>query len=170
METHMFAPFYDEWSRILILGTFPSVRSRETKFYYGHPQNRFWKVIAAVTGWSEPRTVEEKKRMLLQNHIAVWDVIRSCEIVGSSDSSIRNVTANPIGTVLEKSRITAVYANGSMAKKLYDKYSLAETGLPAVRLPSTSPANAAWTLDRLVEAWKTILEPVEVPVETCARI
>ena len=100
----------------------------------------------------------------------MWDVIRSCEIVGSSDSSIRNVTANPIGTVLEKSRITAVYANGSMAKKLYDKYSFAETGLPAVRLPSTSPANAAWTLDRLVEAWKTILDPVEVPVETCARI
>ena len=143
---HEFAPVYDGASRILILGTFPSVKSREQHFYYGHPQNRFW-----------PGTIPEKTRFLLENRIAVWDVIASCEIVGSSDSSIRSVKANDIAGLLQKSRISAVYANGSAAARLYRKYCLPSAGTEAVCLPSTSPANAAWSLQRLTEAWKVIL-------------
>ena len=154
---HEFAPVYDGASRILILGTFPSVRSREQHFYYGHPQNRFWKVLAALLKTETPGTIPEKTRFLLENGIAVWDVIASCEIVGSSDSSIRKVQANDIAGLLQNSRISAVYANGSAAARLYRKYCLPSAGTEAVCLPSTSPANAAWSLQRLTEAWKVIL-------------
>ncbi|HJA94513.1 MAG TPA: DNA-deoxyinosine glycosylase [Candidatus Eisenbergiella merdipullorum] len=156
---HEFGPVYDADSEILILGTFPSVKSREQHFYYGHPQNRFWKVIAALTRSEIPETIAEKKKMLLKNGIAVWDVVASCEITGSSDSSIRNVKANDIAGLLQKTHIRAVYANGGTAFRLYEKYCLQDTGLEAVRLPSTSPANAAWSLPRLVEAWQIILGP-----------
>ena len=159
---HEFPPVWDGNSKILILGTFPSVKSREQHFYYGHPQNRFWKVIAALTKNETPETMEEKKRLLLKSGIAVWDVIASCEIVGSSDSSIRNVKANDIAGLLKNSRIRAVYANGGTAYRLYQKFCFPDTGLEAVCLPSTSPANAAWTLPRLLEAWKIIL-PEEEP-------
>ncbi|HJC23579.1 MAG TPA: DNA-deoxyinosine glycosylase [Candidatus Eisenbergiella merdavium] len=155
---HEFPPVYDADSRILILGTFPSVKSREQHFYYGHPQNRFWQVIAALTGSGTPESIEEKKTMLLKNGIAVWDVIASCRITGSSDSSIRDVKANDIAGLLQKSRIRAVYANGTTAFRLYEKYCFPQTGLKAVCLPSTSPANAAWTLPKLLEAWKVILK------------
>lgn len=154
---HEFQPVWDENSRVLILGTFPSVKSREQHFYYGHPQNRFWKVTAALTKSEVPETIEEKKRLLLKNGIAVWDVIAACEITGSSDSSIRNVKANDIAGLLKKSRIRAVYANGGTAYRLYQKLCFPDTGLEAVSLPSTSPANAAWTLPKLLEAWKVIL-------------
>ena len=154
---HEFAPVYDGASRILILGTFPSVRSREQHFYYGHPQNRFWKVLAALLKTETPGTIPEKTRFLLENRIAVWDVIASCEIVGSSDSSIRKVQANDIAGLLQNSRISAVYANGSAAARLYRKYCLPSAGTEAVCLPSTSPANAAWSLPRLTEAWRVIL-------------
>ena len=157
-QTHEFAPVYDEHSRILILGTFPSVKSREQHFYYGHPQNRFWKVLASLTRWPQiPQTIEEKKQMLLQNGIAIWDVIQSCDIAGSSDSSIKNVVPSDIGSILKNSGIKRIYANGNMAKKLYEKYILPEIGVPIIGLPSTSPANAAYSLERLKESWKQIL-------------
>ena len=157
-QTHEFAPVYDEHSRILILGTFPSVKSREQHFYYGHPQNRFWKVLASLTQWPQiPQTIEEKKQMLLQNGIAIWDVIQSCDIAGSSDSSIKNVVPSDIGSILKNSGIKRIYANGNMAKKLYEKYILPETGVPIIGLPSTSPANAAYSLERLKKSWQQIL-------------
>lgn len=157
-QTHEFAPVYDEHSRILILGTFPSVKSREQRFYYRHPQNRFWKVLASLTRWPQiPQTIEEKKQMLLQNGIAIWDVIQSCDIAGSSDSSIKNVVPSDIGSILKDSGIKRIYANGNMAKKLYEKYILPEIGVPIIGLPSTSPANAAYSLERLKESWKQIL-------------
>lgn len=157
-QTHEFAPVYDEYSRILILGTFPSVKSREQHFYYGHPQNRFWKVLASLTQWPQiPQTIEEKKQMLLENRIAIWDVIQSCDIAGSSDSSIKNVVPSDIGSILKGSRIERIYANGATAKKLYERYILPETGVPIIGLPSTSPANAAYSLERLKESWQQIL-------------
>lgn len=156
--THTFAPVYDEKSRILILGTFPSVKSRETAFYYGHPQNRFWRVTAALTGNAVPETVEEKKQMLLENGIAIWDVIASCDIVGSSDSSIRNVTPNDIADIVRKSKITRIYANGGTAAKLYRRYAESQTGMEITVLPSTSPANAVFQMERLLEHWKVISE------------
>ena len=155
---HTIAPVYDENSRILILGSFPSVKSREQKFFYGHKQNRFWKVLAGILGCEVPQTIEEKKKMLLTHHIAVWDVIQSCDIKGSSDSSIKNVQPTDIGMILEKTNITRIYANGNKAGQLYKRYQFPVTGIEAMVLPSTSPANAAWSLERLCEAWHVILE------------
>lgn len=150
---HTFEPVCDKNSKILILGTFPSVKSRENNFYYGHPQNRFWKVIAGITGSSVPETIEEKKELLLENHIAIWDVIESCTITGSSDSSIKDVTVNDIGALIEDSHICAIYGNGAKACELYDRYVKEQTGIEIVKLPSTSPANAAFRLERLCEEW-----------------
>lgn len=154
--SHEFAPVFNERSRVLILGTFPSVKSREQNFYYGHPQNRFWKVMARLTGWEEPQMIEEKKMLLLENGIAIWDVIESCEIIGSSDSSIRNVVPADLNCILQNAEIQTIYANGGTAKKLYEKYSRENTGREIVGLPSTSPANAAYSLDRLMEFWGVI--------------
>ncbi|MCI8337172.1 MAG: DNA-deoxyinosine glycosylase [Lachnospiraceae bacterium] len=151
--THSFAPVFDERSRILILGSLPSVKSREEGFYYGHPRNRFWKVLAQITGEELPREIGEKKAMLLKHGIAIWDVIASCDIIGSSDSSIKNVEPVDIERVMENSRIERIYANGRTAGKLYRKYLQPITGMPAMELPSTSPANAAWNLERLVDEW-----------------
>lgn len=156
--SHEFAPVFDKNSKILILGTFPSVKSREQKFYYGHPQNRFWKVMARLTESEVPQTIEEKKALLLEHGIAIWDVIASCEIVGSSDSSIRNVVPADLNKVLSQCDIRAIYANGGTAKKLYEKYSLKVTGRGIIGLPSTSPANAAYTVDRLMEYWSVVKE------------
>ena len=150
---HTFLPVYDESSKVLILGSFPSVKSREQGFYYGHPQNRFWKVMAAVLKCEAPKTIEEKKKMLLANHIAIWDVIDSCDIIGSSDSSIKNVVPADIAGMLPKTSITRIFANGKTAGNLYKKFSEESTGLPAVVLPSTSPANAAVSLEKLIEVW-----------------
>lgn len=156
--THEFEPVYDQASKILILGTFPSVKSRENHFYYGHPQNRFWKVLARLTESETPGTIEEKKKLLLTHGIAVWDVIASCEIQGSSDSSIRNVVPADLTRILENADIRQIYANGGTAKKLYDKYSKGKTGRDIIGLPSSSPANAAWSLDKLVERWGEIIQ------------
>lgn len=153
---HEFAPVWNRDSRVLVLGTFPSVKSREQGFYYGHPRNRFWKVTAALLKCRVPETVEEKKKMLLEGHIAVWDVIESCEIEGSSDSSIRNVKANDIGGLLEKSAVEAVFANGDKAYQLYCRYCREQAGMDIVKLPSTSPANAAWQLEDLTRAWRVM--------------
>lgn len=155
---HSFEPVYDKASEILILGTLPSVKSRENNFYYGHKQNRFWKVLATLLKEPVPDTIEEKKAMLLAHRIALWDVIQSCDIKGSSDSSIKNVQPTDIGMILEKTNITRIYANGNKAGQLYQRYQYPATGRKATVLPSTSPANAAWSLDRLCEAWRVILE------------
>ncbi|MEE1312888.1 MAG: DNA-deoxyinosine glycosylase [Lachnospiraceae bacterium] len=155
---HEFEPVVDKNTKILILGTFPSVKSREASFYYGHPQNRFWKLLARLLQCSMPETIEEKKEMLLSHGVGIWDVIASCDITGSSDSSIKNVVPADMKGLFEKYKIKAVYANGKLAEKLYRKYSLPETGVDIIGLPSTSPANAAYSLDRLAECWKQILE------------
>lgn len=155
---HTFDPVYNEKSEILILGSFPSVKSRENQFYYGHPQNRFWKVIAAITQSRLPVTVEEKKEMLLEHHIAIWDVIQSCSIIGSSDSSIRDVVVNDLSKLLETTGIRKIYANGGKAYELYRKYAYQQTGREIEKLPSTSPANAAYQMERLCREWRKILE------------
>lgn len=154
---HTFDPVYNQESEILILGTFPSVKSREQNFYYGHPQNRFWKVLARLTDEKVPETKEEKKALLLKHHIAVWDVVASCDIIGSSDSSIKNVVAADIPAVLRDSRITKIFANGDKAYRLYRKYCEEKTGKEAVKLPSSSPANAIFTLDRLTDTWRELI-------------
>lgn len=156
MIYHPFPPLYDGDSQILILGSFPSVKSREQNFFYGHPQNRFWKVTAAVFDLPVPNTIEEKKRFLHQNHIALWDVIGSCDITGSSDSSIKNVCANDLSDILSGSHISRIFVNGKAAEKYYKRYTRSATGMDAFCLPSTSPANAAWSLEKLIGAWSVI--------------
>ncbi len=158
--THTFEPVYNKESRILILGTFPSVKSRENHFYYGHPQNRFWKVLSALTGEPLPSSVEEKKELLLSHGIAVWDVVQVCDIKGSSDSSIRNVVPADIGRLLKETGITHIYGNGDMACRLYKRYCQEDTGMEIIKLPSTSPANAIFTMDRLTESWGEAILPV----------
>ena len=155
--THLLGPVFNAHSRILILGTFPSAKSREARFFYGHPQNRFWKVLAALTKSPLPSTVEEKKALLLQNGIALWDVIKSCDIEGSSDLSIRNVVPHDITTVTSNAPIQHIYANGSKAYELILRYCKNPSGLPVTKLPSTSPANASYSLERLINAWQVIL-------------
>ena len=152
--THTFEPVFNKDSKILILGSFPSVKSRENNFYYGHPQNRFWKVLAKIFEEEVPETIEDKKSFLFEHHIAVWDVIESCTIIGSSDSSIKDVMVNDFSKVLENSAIERIYVNGGKAYELYHKYAEKQTGVKAVKLPSTSPANAAWSVDRLCEVWR----------------
>lgn len=162
METHPFAPVWNQDSRVLILGSFPSVRSREIGFYYGHPQNRFWRVLAALYDCGVPDGTRERRDFALSHGIALWDVFASCEITGSSDQSIRRAIPNNIADLLEGSTIRSVFCNG---KKAYDAYQarLAEScGLSAVYLPSTSAANAAWRLDELVEAWRVLLTTASV--------
>lgn len=158
--THTFEPIFDETSRILILGSFPSVKSREQQFYYGHKQNRFWKMLSGVFGCDVPVTIMEKKQFLLRNHVAVWDVIASCDIVGSSDSSIRNVTGNDMDVILQTAPIQAIFANGDKAYQLFQKYCKKEGQPPLYKLPSSSPANAAWTKERLQERWKKEIERI----------
>lgn len=154
---HPFPPLYDENSEILILGSLPSVKSREQMFFYGHKQNRFWPVLAAVLGEKAPTTIEEKRQMVLRHHIAMWDAIYSCDIVGSSDSSIKNVVPTDLGPIIKESKIRRVFCNGQTSWKYYHKYQEKELGIPATVMPSTSPANAAWSIPRLTEAWKEIL-------------
>lgn len=153
---HPIPPVYNQQSKVLILGSFPSVKSRENGFFYGHPQNRFWKVISAICNWEVPESIEQKKQLLLQNHIAVWDVIHSCEITGSSDSSIKDVVVNDISDIITESQIEKIYTNGKKAEEMYKKYILPFNHMETVCLPSTSPANAAWDLNRLIEAWSVI--------------
>lgn len=149
---------YDKDSRILILGSFPSVKSREQQFFYGHKQNRFWRVVAQVFDCAVPERIEQKREMLLTHHVAVWDVIASCEITGSSDASIRDVIPNDLSVILLQADIQAIYTNGGKAQELYRKYIFPVNGREAVSLPSTSPANAGYSLQRLVEAWQIIRE------------
>lgn len=156
--SHNFPPVFNQESKILILGTFPSVKSRENLFYYGHPQNRFWKILAGLTKCLVPGTVEEKKEFLLKNHIAIWDVIESCDIIGSSDSSIKNVVPADLSIILRQAPIRQVYANGGKAYELYQKYSYPKVKREIVKLPSSSPANAAFQMERLLQTWNVICE------------
>lgn len=155
MLVHPVEALFNENSKILILGTFPSVKSREAKFFYGHPQNRFWRVMARLCDADIPQTVEDKKNLILDNHFALWDVIHSCDVEGSADSSIKNVVPNDISVILKNSKVSRIFVNGKKAESLYKKYLEKETGITAVCLPSTSPANASWSEDRLTEYWRS---------------
>ncbi len=160
---HPFGPLFDENSRILILGSFPSVKSREQQFFYGHPQNRFWRVMAGILGVPVPHSVEEKKEMLLGNGVALWDVILECDITGSSDSSIRNVVPTDLREILDCAKIRQIYTNGGTATKLFAKYQATTLNRSSVGLPSTSPANAAWSVGRLTDAWRKALLAGDFP-------
>ena len=156
MPRHPFPPLYNDTSKILILGSFPSVKSREQMFFYGHPQNRFWKVISAVLDVDTPISIEEKSKFLYANHIALWDVIASCDIIGSADSSIKNVIGNDITEILKRAPIRQIFVNGKTAEKYYNTYIRDSIGREAICLPSTSPANAGWHMERLIDAWKIV--------------
>ena len=151
---HPFPPLYDERSEALILGSFPSVKSRENMFFYGHPQNRFWKLLALLCGEEVPVTIEEKTDLVLSRHLALWDSIRSCTITGSSDSSVRDVVPNDLSVIIDNSRVSRVFCNGALSYNMYMKYSFPATGIRAVKLPSTSPANAMCSLEQLISIWK----------------
>lgn len=153
---HPIPPLFWGNSRTLILGSFPSVKSREQAFFYGHPQNRFWRVISGVFEKELPQTVEEKTKLIKDTDLAIWDVIASCEITGSDDSSIKNVVANDIGEILKKSKINRIFVNGKTAEKYYIKYIEKKVNIKAYCLPSTSPANAAYSLSKLIEKWSVI--------------
>ncbi|MEG1060121.1 MAG: DNA-deoxyinosine glycosylase [Oscillospiraceae bacterium] len=155
--THTLEPICDERSRVLILGSFPSVKSRESGFYYGHPRNRFWKMLAGVFSREAPTTTEQKIKFLLECNIALWDVVGSCEISGSSDASIKNVEPNDIGRILNSCRIEKIIANGLTAAGLYKRYCEDKTGREIIAMPSTSPANAALSLDELISRYKSEL-------------
>lgn len=164
--THSFGPVFDENSRILVLGSMPSVKSREQQFYYGHPKNRFWQVLAAVFEENLPETIEEKKLLLLRNGVALWDVIASCDMIGSSDSSIKNVKENDMSVILNHAHVREIFLNGSKAYELFQKYCsnyCEGKGKPRViKLPSTSPANAAWSLEKLVNVWRAEIKNEKV--------
>lgn len=153
MLVHPVSALYNENSKILILGTFPSVKSREACFFYSHPQNRFWKVMARLCSSDIPKTIEEKKKMILDHNFALWDVIHSCDITGSADSSIKNVVPNDISEIIKNTQVDRIFVNGKKAESLYKKYIEKNIGIKAVCLPSTSPANASWSEDRLFEYW-----------------
>ncbi|MEI3226514.1 MAG: DNA-deoxyinosine glycosylase [Lachnospiraceae bacterium] len=155
---HPFPPLYDSESEILILGSFPSVKSREQKFFYGHKQNRFWKVMAAVLETAVPETIEEKKKMLYRHHIALWDSIYSCDIIGSSDSSIKNAVPTDLGQIITGSKIRKIFCNGAASGICFKKYQEKELQITADVLPSTSPANAAYSLEKLISIWRKIKE------------
>ena len=155
--THSFDPVFDENSRVLILGTLPSVKSREQGFFYGHPQNRFWRVVASVTHSPVPVTIPEKKAVLLENGIAVWDVIAECDIAGSSDASIKNTVPADLSPIFSGADIKAVFANGTAAAKLYDRFQKKSCGMAITTLPSTSPANAAWSFEKLANRWSEMI-------------
>lgn len=157
MIVHPIKPLFDENSEILILGSFPSVKSREEGFFYGHKQNRFWKVMASLCGSDIPTDIDSKTKIILENHFALWDVIHSCEITGSSDSSIKNVVPNDLSVILDNAKIKRIFINGKKAEALYCKFTEEKTGIKAVVLPSTSPANAMWSLERLTEEWRRLI-------------
>ena len=156
---HPFPPLYDSDSRVLILGSFPSVKSREDAFFYAHPQNRFWPLLASLFGEETPRSIEDKTSLILRRHLALWDVIACCEIAGSSDASIRNVRANDLSPILRGADIRAIFCNGGTSFTWYQRLCRDALGREAVRLPSTSPANARASLDALRKIWGDAILP-----------
>ena len=159
MIHHPFPPLYSPDSKVLILGSFPSVKSREAMFFYGHPQNRFWKVIAALFDEPVPQDIEEKKHLILSHGLALWDSIAACDIKGSSDASITNAVPTDLSEILNNAKIERIYCNGSRSFEIYNRYQLPRLGRQAVKLPSTSPANAAFSLERLIREWGIIKQP-----------
>lgn len=157
---HNIPPLWNSESKVLILGSFPSPKSRSQGFFYGHPQNRFWKVIAGVFDEKVPQTIEEKKALVLAHNIAMWDTIKECEITGASDTSIKNPVPNDLAGIIHESCIKNIFCTGAASYKYYEKLCEKNTGIKAVQLPSTSPANAAWSLERLIEAYRVIKECV----------
>ena len=165
VEKHSIPPFFGSDSQILILGSFPSVKSRESGFYYGHPQNRFWRVLSSVFNAPLPQTIEQKQEFLRTHYIALWDVAAECSIRGSADSSISAVTANDIAPLLRSTQIKAVFLNGQTAQKLFRKYLSEENakfGCTVTTLPSTSPANASYSLEKLAAEWGSAIRAVLV--------
>lgn len=157
-QIHPIPPLYDSESRVLILGSFPSVKSREEGFFYGHPQNRFWRVLAGVFADEIPRTVEEKRVFLVRHHVALWDVIASCEITGSSDSSIREVVPTDLREILATAPIERIFVNGKTAENYYRRFQQPILGREAICLPSTSPANATKHVEDLIDEWRVIAD------------
>ncbi len=155
---HEFGPFYDKDSKVLILGSIPSPKSREQGFYYGHPRNRFWPVLAALFGESVPQTVSERKAFLTRHNIALWDVLASCDIKGADDGSIRNPEANDMRLITDAADIRAIFTTGGKATKLYEKMCEPACGVRAQALPSTSPANCRCSMDKLTEEYAKILK------------
>ena len=158
--THTLPPVYDANSTVLILGTMPSPKSREVGFYYGHPQNRFWRVLPDLFEEKPLDTIAEKKEFLHRHHLALWDVLQSCTIAGAEDSSIREPVANDFRQILQKSAIRTIFTTGAKANSLYKKYCLKQTGIEAIALPSTSPANCRMHYEELRQAYAVILEYV----------
>ena len=158
-QTHPFPPLYDARARVLILGSFPSVKSREQQFFYGHPQNRFWRVLSAIFGEEPPQSVAEKRALVLRNRLALWDTIAFCEIAGSSDASITSVVPNDLRPILGGADIRAIFCNGGTSYRWYNALLRGALGREAALLPSTSPANARWTQEKLVEAWGGAILP-----------
>lgn len=158
--THNFPPIFAPDSRALILGSIPSPKSREQAFFYGHPQNRFWPVLAAVFGEPAPQTIEDKRSLALRHRIAMWDTLAACDIRGASDTSIRNPVANDLPWLIAQTRVRAVFCTGATSYKYYKKLCQPQTGIEAVCLPSTSPANAAWSKERLIQAYSVIAQAV----------
>lgn len=160
METkriaHPIPPLFDEKSEKLILGSFPSVKSREAMFFYGHPQNRFWRLLPLIFDEEIPVTIEEKSALILRHRLALWDSIQSCVITGSSDSSVKDVVPNDLSVIISNSRVTQIFCNGALSHKMYMKYIYPQTKIEAVKLPSTSPANAAYSIERLYEQWNIL--------------
>ena len=158
--THNFPPLFAPDSRALILGSIPSPKSREQAFFYGHPQNRFCPILAAVFGEPAPQTIEDKRSLALRHRIAMWDTLAACDIRGASDTSIRNPVANDLPWLIAQTRVRAVFCTGATSYKYYKKLCQPQTGIEAVCLPSTSPANAAWSKERLIQAYSVIAQAV----------
>ena len=158
VQKHPFEPVFSKNSRILILGSFPSVQSRESQFYYGHPRNRFWKVISALFDTSVPLTIADKKALIIAHGLALWDSIASCSVSGSSDASVKNVVVNDLSIITNVCEIQRIYCNGHLSWQLFERYISPEVKMDAICLPSTSPANAQWSYERLLDAWRVILE------------
>lgn len=157
-ETHNLEPIYDKNSKVLLLGSFPSPKSRGEGFYYAHPQNRMWKVLAEVCDAEVPQDIEEKKSLLLEHHIAMWDVLESCEIEGASDLSIKNGKPNDLAPIIAESKIEAIFTIGGKATQYYKRYCEKLYDIPYYQLPSTSPANASMNADKLAEVFSIIKE------------
>lgn len=154
---HPFPPVYNSESRILILGSFPSAVSRAQEFYYSHPRNRFWPLLAALLNETEADSIEEKKQMLLRHHIALYDAVTACTITGSADASMQSIIPADLSNIFQEAPIQTVFANGAKAYEVCIKH----IGISAIKLPSTSPANARFSFTKLLAAWKQILPEAE---------
>lgn len=159
--THTLKPIFNENSTVLILGTMPSPKSRENNFYYGHPQNKFWRVLSVVLNEKLPQTNEERTELLLSHKIALWDVLASCEIKGADDSSIKNPVPNDLSIILNKCSIRTIFTTGSKAYTLYRRFCEPKTGISAVPLPSTSPANCRITAEKLIHEYYQIADALQ---------